>query len=118
MKFVERRKEHRLKVSKAVILKVLDRMSGPSMGRPMQGRVVDISGIGIRLCVPHPIPCGAAIEIIGGSGDDGSHDGAHLLILGEVCRCVPEQGAYTVGIRMFQTLGAAEARQAQSLTRS
>jgi hypothetical protein len=110
---VERRREPRLKISKAVILKVLDRMSGPSMGKPMQGQVVDISGSGMRMCVPHPIPCGAAIEIFDSTSDDFPR-----LILGEVCRCVPEQGAYTVGIRMFQTLAAADAKQAQSLTRS
>jgi hypothetical protein len=110
---VEWRKEPRLKVSKAVILKVLDRMSGPSMGKPMRGQVVDISGSGMRLCVPHPIHCGAAIEII-----DGASDGFPLLTLGEVCRCVPEQGAYTVGVRMLQTRTAAEAQQVSSLTRS
>jgi hypothetical protein len=113
---VERRKEPRLKASKAVILKVLDRMSGPSMGKPMQGQVVEVSGSGMRLCVPHPIHCGAAIEII-----DGPDEGFPLLILGEVCRCVPEQGAYTVGVRLFQTRPfqtSADAPQAQAHSRS
>ena len=96
---MERRKELRLKVSKAVKLKVLDRMAGPSLGRSMDAEVVDVSGSGMRLHMRVPVPCGAPVEVAD----------RHLTLLGEICRCVREQdGTYTVGLRVFETMVASD----------
>ena len=96
---MERRKEPRLKVSTTVQLKVLDRMAGPSMGRSIDAEVVDISGSGMRLRMRVPVPCGAPVEV----------DDHHLMLLGEICRCVQEQdGTYCVGLRVFETLVASD----------
>ena len=97
---MERRKESRLKVSKKVKLKVLDRMAGPSLGRPIAVEIVDISGSGMRLRMAVPVPCGAPVEI---------DDHERLTLLGEICRCVHEQdGTYTVGLRVFESLAAGD----------
>ena len=62
--------------------------------RFIEACVTDISGSGVQLRVPMPLPCGATIEIEGGD----------TLILGEVCRCEPVEGAYAVGVQVSQTL--------------
>ena len=92
---MERRGESRLRVSKAVKLKVLDRMAGPSLGQPIDAEVVDVSGSGMRLRLRVPVHCGALVEI----------DDHALLLLGEICRCVQEaDGTHTAGLRVFETL--------------
>ena len=101
---MERRREPRFNISKTVRVRVLDRMAGPRLGRRIDAEVVEVSGSGIRLRTPAPVPCGAPIEI---------HD-RELLLVGETCRCVSEQGAYMVGVRVFETLAAGDARQASS----
>lgn len=98
---MERRREPRHKISRQVTLKVLDRMSGPSLGKSMEGQVTDVSGSGMRLRLPLPIPAGAPVEI----RDE------QRLILGQVSRCVPEGDAYTAGIRVMETLPAQVDRQ-------
>ena len=90
---MERRREPRHKISKQVTLKVLDRMSGPSLGKSMEGQVTDVSGSGMRLRLPLPVPCGAPVEI----------RDKNLLILGQVSRCAPDGDAYTAGIRVMET---------------
>jgi len=97
---VERRREPRFKISKKITLQVLDRMSGPSLGKRIEGQVTDVSGSGLRLRLPLPVPCGALVEIVD----------KHTLILGEVCRCVPDEGAYAAGIRVKETLPISEHR--------
>jgi hypothetical protein len=70
------------------------------LGEPKQpqiaGRVVDMSGSGLKLILPLPIPCGAAVKI---EGDD-------MLVLGEVCRVELVRGAYDVGLKISHTLGS------------
>jgi len=106
---VERRRESRFKISKLVKLKVLGRMAGPSLGRPVDAEVVDISGSGMRLRLTMPVPCGAPVEV----------DDSHMMLLGEVCRCVAEHdGYYTVGLRVFETLVAADIQEPSFRTRS
>ena len=58
--------------------------------------VVDMSDGGLRVRASAPVPCGTPVKI----------DGNHTLMLGEVCRCVPEEGAYTVGIQLTCTLSS------------
>jgi hypothetical protein len=89
---VEARKESRLKldVRQPVILTVL----GAKGSHVIEAYLLDISGSGLQLRVPKPVPCGAPVEI----------DCKHTLMLGEVSRCEPEAGAYTVGVQLSQTL--------------
>ena len=77
-------------------------MAGPSLGRAIDAEVVDVSGSGIRLRTRVPVPCGAPVEI----------DDRGLLLLGEICRCVQDcDGAYTVGLRVLETLVASDPQE-------
>jgi len=99
---MERRVESRLRVSKAVTLKVLDRMAGPSLGRAIDAEVIEVSGSGMRLRIKVPVPCGVPVEI----------DDRTLMLLGEICRCVHEaDGTYTAGLRVFETLMASDLQE-------
>jgi hypothetical protein len=91
---VERRKEIRVKlnVKQPVILTVL----GAKGNHVIEAYLLDMSGSGVQLRAPMPVSCGAAIKIE--SGD--------TLMLGEVCRCRPEAGAYTVGVQLSQELSS------------
>jgi len=64
--------------------------------RLIEACVLDMSGSGLQLRVPVPIPCGTPIEIEGGD----------TLMLGNVCRCEPVEGAYAVGVQISQTLSS------------
>lgn len=75
---VERRREPRFNISKTVRLRVLDRMAGPRLGRRIDAEVVEVSGSGIRLRTPAPVPCGAPIEI---------HDRKLLLVAKPAAAC-------------------------------
>jgi PilZ domain len=89
---VERRKESRLKAKQPVTLMVL----GAKGSHLIEACVLDMSGSGLQLRVPAPVPCGTAVKI----------DGKSTLMLGEVCRCEPEEGAYTVGVQLSHTLSS------------
>ena len=71
-------------------------MLGAKASRLIEGCVLDMSGSGLQLRVPAPIPCGTPIKI----------DGKNTLMLGEVCRCEPAEGAYTVGVQLSHTLAS------------
>lgn len=105
---MERRKEPRFQFSKKITLKVLDRMSGPSLGKRIQGLIVDASGSGMRLHLPLAVPSGAAVEV---------HEGG-MLILGEVSRCVPDEGGFAVGIRVTRRQTSTDSQQASSHRRT
>src|SRR5579863_217468 len=75
---VERRREYRFEPNQAVTVKVLGMRPGPVMA----ASVCDISGSGMRLRTPLPVPCGIAIEI----------DSHATFALGSVCRCEPDNG--------------------------
>jgi hypothetical protein len=89
---VERRKENRLKTDRPVTLKVLGAISQPLI----EGCVLDMSGSGLCLRTPLPLPCGASVKI----------DAQDMLLLGEVTRCFPANGAYTVGVHLSHSLAA------------
>jgi hypothetical protein len=91
---VERRKETRVKfnVKQPVILTVL----GPKGNHVIEAYLLDMSGNGLQLRAPMPVSCGAAIKIESGN----------TLMLGEVCRCEPEAGAYAVGVQLSQDLSS------------
>jgi hypothetical protein len=90
---VEYRRESRLKISKKAILKVVSLGDGPGAWEPMEVRIADVSGSGIRLEVPLPVPCGAAVEI----------EDKHTRILGETLRCVAQGDVYIVAVRVSET---------------
>jgi len=82
-----------LKTSKQATLKVLSPTDGPGAWEPMEVRIADVSGSGIRLEAPLPVPCGAAVEIA-------DH---HTRILGETLRCVAQGDVYIVAVRVSDT---------------
>jgi hypothetical protein len=88
--FVERRKEPRLHVNESVMLLVL----GPQGTHPIEGCVVDLSNNGVQVRVPGPVPLDTVIKI----------DGLDALILGKVCHCRPDLGAYRLGIQLSTPL--------------
>lgn len=69
---------------------------GPVARPVMQAQVLDASGAGLRLRVPSMIPSGSPVKV----------DAEDMLLLGEVTRCEPEQGAYIVGLHLSHSLEA------------
>ena len=78
------RRERRLPVNTPVTVKLLGMLGEPTS----LGRVLDMSGSGLRAMVPLPVPCGARVRI--------EADGA--MLLGEVVRCQPAGEMYSVGV--------------------
>lgn len=64
--------------------------------RSLTGRVVDMSGSGLRLVLPGPIPCGSPVKV----------EGDNMLVLAEVCRTEFACGAYDVGLAVSHALGS------------
>jgi hypothetical protein len=73
-------------------------MLGAPGSHPVEACVTDMSGNGLQLRVPAPIPCDTLVKI----------DAENELILGKVCHCEPEKGAfkgaYRVGIELSAPL--------------
>jgi hypothetical protein len=68
----------------------------------MSGTVLDLSGRGLRLAVPYPIPFGAAVKI----------ETEELLMLAEVCRCSVLPSGYEAGLMVSEMLtGLSELRR-------
>jgi hypothetical protein len=85
----ERRKESRLKTKQLVTMTLLSVSIG-SRSPVFEACVVDVSGSGLRVRTPGPMPGGAPVRI----------DAKELTMLGEVCRCEADNGAYLVGIKL------------------
>ena len=83
---MERRKEHRLSVTEQITLMVLDAPGS----HPIEGCVLDVSRSGLQVRLPNPLPCDTVIKI--DAGDE--------QILGRVCYCQADGGAYRVGIQL------------------
>ena len=86
---MDRRSEPRLKTWQPVTLTVL----GAGGGYRIEACVQDMSGSGLQVRAPSPVPRGTPVKI----------DSRNALMLGEVCRCEPEDDAYRVGIHLSQT---------------
>jgi hypothetical protein len=84
---VEHRKEPRLKANQSVIVTALGLMP------PMSGRVLDMSGSGLRLRLPNPVPCGSPVKV----------ESQRMMMLGEVSRCEGEAEGYAVGLMLIHT---------------
>jgi hypothetical protein len=71
------------------------------LGEPetvISGRIVNLSGKGMRLMLESPAPLGAAIRV--------EIDGT--ILLGEVCYCYPEGATYAAGLQLEQALTLSE----------
>lgn len=88
----ETRREQRLPANTPVTITVLGILGEPKA----IGTVLDMSGSGLRLKLPMPIPCGAPVKLE--TGD--------MLMLGEVARCEPLGQCYSVGLSLSHSLAA------------
>jgi hypothetical protein len=91
---MEHRKEPRLKANQSVMATPLGMIGMP----PVSGRVLDMSGSGLRLVLPNPVPCGSPIKV----------ESQHMVMVGEVCRCEPDKSVYTVSLILFHTATVAD----------
>lgn len=73
-----------------VTVKVIAPFPGPSGGNFVSAQLLRSAGTGMRLRLRFPVTCGYSVEI--SDGDDS--------VLGTVCSCVPENGAYVIGVRV------------------
>ncbi len=78
------RRERRLPANTPVAVKLLGLLGEPTS----HGRVLDMSGSGLRATVPLPIPCGAQVRV----------NGEGMVIFGQIVRCQPSGAAYTLGV--------------------
>jgi len=91
---MERRNEPRLKANQPVVVTPIGIIALP----PMSGRVLDMSGSGLRLALPNPVPCGSPLKVENG----------HMVMVGEVCLCDPGSSGYTVGLTVLHTATVAD----------
>ena len=91
---MERRKEPRLKANQSVMVTPIGMIGMPSMS----GRVLDMSGSGLRLVLPNPVPCGSPIKV----------ETEHIVMVGEVCRCELDNRVYVVGLMVLHTAAVAD----------
>jgi hypothetical protein len=84
---VESRKEARLKVNQLVTMTAM----GLTVMPPTSGRVLDMSGSGLRVRTPNPVPCGSPVKV----------ESQHLVVLAEVCRCQSDGDGYVVGLTVL-----------------
>ena len=86
---MERRKEPRLKANQPVMVTSLAMMGMP----PMSGCVLDMSGSGLQLRLPNPVPCGSSVKV----------ESQHVTMLGEVSRCQDNREDFIVIVRILNT---------------
>ena len=79
-------------------MKVLGSAAG--LASAMEAEILDLSGSGMRLRIPRPIPCGMPVEI----------DCGDSMALGEICRCQPESDArdcpFIAGVQVSQVVAS------------
>ena len=83
---MDSRRERRLAVNTPVAVKLLGMLGEPTA----TGRVLDMSGSGLRLTLPAPMPCGAQVRV----------EAESMLMFGQVVRCQPTDSAYSLGIAL------------------
>jgi hypothetical protein len=81
----DRRTQPRLNLDQPVVVTMLG--DNPFC---LPGRVVNVSGRGMRIAIPSPLPDGAAVRV----------DWENSLVLGEVRYCAKEGSWYMLGIEM------------------
>ncbi|HLW77377.1 MAG TPA: PilZ domain-containing protein [Bryobacteraceae bacterium] len=81
------RRERRLAVNTPVTVKLLGMLGEPTAA----GRVLDMSGSGLRLTLPVPMPCGGQVRV----------EAEGMMMLGQVVRCQPSASeTYSLGIAL------------------
>ena len=60
---------------------------------PISGRVLDMSGSGLQLRLPTPVPCGSSVKV----------ESPHMMMLGEVSRCQDDGNDFVVVLRILNT---------------
>jgi PilZ domain len=86
---MERRRDFRSKLNQAVRVTVLGRDR-----YQVHGKAADLSGRGIRILIPVPLPAGDPVRI----------DLDDTLLLGEVCYCEPEGRGFMIGVQLDQAI--------------
>jgi PilZ domain len=87
---MERRKEPRLKANQPVIVSSCGLMPMPQIS----GRTLDMSGSGLQLRLPNPIPCGSPVKV----------ESDHMVLMGEVTRCQYDaEGGYIVSLMVLES---------------
>jgi len=89
----ERRRDPRFATSQPVVLTILGTKTKPVT----EACILNISDRGLRLRVAQPIAAGALVKV----------EAREARMLGEVVRCVAIDGAYHVGVHLFQSLTGA-----------
>jgi hypothetical protein len=89
---VERRREIRIETNQEVTVTVL----GEQDSLPFQAVGVDMSGNGIRLLSPRPVPYQAAVKV----------EARDLLLLGEVIRVQVCDDGHILALQLQHSLGA------------
>jgi hypothetical protein len=89
----ERRRDPRFATSQPVVLTIL----GPKIKAVTEGCILNISDRGLRLRIAQPVAAGTLIKV----------EAREARMLGEVVRCVAIDGAYHVGVHLFQSLTGA-----------
>jgi hypothetical protein len=87
---IDRRREPRVQANEPVKVTLL----GPPGGPPISCTALDISGSGLSIRSPLPIPGGAAVKV----------EGANLLLLGDVMWWRVIQDEYHIGIKICHAL--------------
>ena len=60
---------------------------------PIAGRILDISGSGLRMRTANPVPCGSPVKV----------ESQHTTMLGEVCRCQFDGDSYVIGLMLLRS---------------
>ena len=90
---MERRREPRLRANQPVIVSSFGLLPMP----PLAGLTMDMSGSGLRLRLPNPIPCGSPVKV----------ETRQMVMLGEVNRCQYDSDSYIVSLMMLHTAPSA-----------
>ena len=67
----------------------------------MPGSILDMAGSGLRIGVPHPIPCGVAVKV----------ETSEMVLLGEVCRCEAFEGAFEAGLTLSHSVARSDLKE-------
>jgi hypothetical protein len=85
---MERRSEPRIPTNEVVMLTVLDNKDAT----PMAGRMVDLSGRGMRISLPGPVTVSAPVKV----------QSSTCLYVGEVAFCQKFEGVWYAGVQACQ----------------
>ena len=66
---------------------------GVSGTPPVSARVLELSGSGLQLKAPNPVPCGSPVKIVS----------QNTAMLGEVCRCESDGDGYIVRLTSLRS---------------